>query len=259
MHHDLEEFWKDFLSASFNSSGGGPELIFRGVTDKNHTLTPSIGRHPRENTGNDISALEDDFIAEFKRLSIPELEAIPNNELEWLFLAQHYGLPTRLLDWSTNPLVALFFAAEKEDDKDGAIYMVSRMVTDQYELFDFRTADYTAERRKEPAGIFAIQPTQGEVIFVRPKYKDRRYQNQKSVFSCPRDPYTPLQLDGMRCIEFDKNLKPRLRERLKKMGVSTSFIYPGLGGIASEVKSLKYDPVQSGRTKIITMRCEIKI
>jgi hypothetical protein len=259
MHHDLDEFWKEFFSASFASHGGGPELIFRGVTDRNHALIPSIGRHARENTGDDISTLEDDLMTEFKRLSIPELESTPGNDLEWLFLAQHYGLPTRLLDWSTNPLVALFFAVEKDDEKDGAIYMVPRMVTDQYELFDFRTADYTAQRKREPASIFAIQPGQGKVIFIRPKYKDRRYQNQKSVFSCPQDPYAPLQLDSMGRIDFDKNLKPRLRERLKKMGISTSFIYPGLGGIASEVKSLKYDPVQSGRTKIVTMRCEVKL
>lgn len=258
-HQDLEEFWKYFLSTSFGSSGGGPELVFRGVTDKNHSLTPSIGRHARENTGDDISTLEDELMTEFKRLSVPELESTPSNDLEWLFLAQHYGLPTRLLDWSTNPLVALFFAVEKDDDKDGAIYMVPRMVTDQYELFDFRTADYTTERKKAPASIFAIQPDQGRVIFIRPKYKDRRYQNQKSVFSCPQDPYTPLQLDGMIRIDFDKHLKSRLRERLKKMGVSASFIYPGLDGIAAEVKSLKYDPVRSGITKIITMRCEVKI
>ena len=60
-------------------------------------------------------------------------------------------------------------------------------------------------------------------------------------------------------INFDKNLKPQLRERLKKMGVSTSFIYPGLAGIASEVKSLNYDPVHSGKHQIVTMTCHIDL
>lgn len=259
IHNDLEQFWAYYLTSSFNSNGGGPEIIFRGVTDKDHSLVPSIGRHARENTGNDILSLENDLITEFRRLAVPELESIPNSDFEWLFLAQHYGLPTRLLDWSTNPLVALFFAVEKEDDKDGAIYMIQRMVTDQYDIFDFRTANYTEEKKKEPSSVFAIQSNQGEVIFIRPKYKDRRYQNQRSVFSCPRDPYAPLHLEGITQIVFDKNLKPRLRERLKKMGVSASFIYPGLNGIASEVKSLTYDPIQSGKTKTITIRCEINL
>jgi hypothetical protein len=258
-HQHLEDFWSLFLREAFNTCFGGPELIFRGITNKDHSLIPSIGRHRREYTENDISALEDTLLTEFKRLSVPELDAPPNNDFEWMFLAQHYGLPTRLLDWSTNPLVALFFAVEKDDDTDGAVYIAKRSVTDQYELFDFRTANYTAEHKNAPTSIFAIQPTQGTVIFVRPKYKDRRYQNQKSVFSCPQDPYTPLETDNMMKINFDKNLKPQLRERLKKMGVSTSFIYPGLAGIAAEVKSLNYDPVQSGKHQITTTTCYIDL
>lgn len=114
-------------------------------------------------------------------------------------------------------------------------------------------------KKKAPASIFALQPNQGTVIFVRPRYKDRRYQNQKSVFSCPKDPYAPLEVENMTKITFDKHLKPKLRERLKTMGVSTSFIYPGLAGIASEIKSLHYNPVQSGTHHITSVQCYIDL
>jgi len=147
-YQNLEEFWSFFLREAFHPGIGGPELIFRGVTNKDHSLVPSIGRHNRKNTDNNILALEEALIAEFKRLSIPELDLLPNNDFEWMFLAQHYGLPTRLLDWSTNPLVALYFAVEKDDDTDGAVYLAPRTIIDQYELFDFRTANYTAEQKK---------------------------------------------------------------------------------------------------------------
>lgn len=259
IHKDLDEFWMEFLGKSFASDSGGPERIFRGVTDKGYELIPSIGRGTEAGTSGDISTLEYYLLEEFKRLSVPELTVPPTSEFEWLFLAQHYGLPTRLLDWSSNPLVALFFAAERKDEVDGAVYMVNHAVSDQYELFDHHTADYTDETKKEPFSVFAIQPRQGDVVFVRPKYTDRRYQNQKSIFSCHKDPFKALEIDGLRKLEFSGQLKPALRNRLRILGIATSFIYPGLGGVASEVKCFHYDPVISERMKIITSSVDLKL
>jgi len=259
IHNDLEEFWMEFLGSSFASDGGGPERIFRGVTDKDHELVPSIGRGTEAGTEGDISTLERDLMEEFKRLSVPELTTPPTSEFEWLFLAQHYGLPTRLLDWSSNPLVALFFAVERKDEVDGAVYMVRHAVSDQYELFDHHTADYTKETKKEPFSIFAIQPSQGTVVFVRPKYIDKRYQNQKSIFSCHEDPFKVLEIDGLTKLEFSGHLKPDLRSRLRTLGIAASFIYPGLGGAVSEAKCFHYDPVTLGRTKIVTARLDLKL
>jgi len=259
IYNDLEEFWAEFLGKSFASDGGGVEKIFRGVTDKDHDLVPSIGRGTELGTSGDISTLEHYLMEEFKRLSLPELTLPPRSEFEWLFLAQHYGVPTRLLDWSSNPLVALFFAVEKEDEVDGAVYMVKHAVSDQYELFDYQTADYTKETRKEPFSVFAIQPRQGTVVFVRPKYTDRRYQNQKSIFSCSEDPFKALEIDGLKKLEFSGRLKPDLRSRLRTLGIATSFIYPGLAGVASEAKCFHYDPVVSERTKIVTVSVDLKL
>ena len=249
----------EFQRQAFASNGGGPERIFRGVTDKDHELVPSIGRSTKAGTGGEISTLERDLIEEFKRLSVPELTFPPTCEFEWFFLAQHYGLPTRLLDWTSNPLVALFFAVERKDEVDGAVYMVRRAVSDQYELFNYHTADYTEEKKKEPFSLFAIQPSQGTVVFVRPKYTDRRHQNQKSIFSCPEDPFKALDIDGLKKLEFSGRLKPALRCRLRTLGISTSFIYPGLAGVATEAKCFHYDPVTSGQMTIVTARVDVKL
>ena len=83
--------------------------------------------------------------------------------------------------------------------------------------------------------------------------------NQKSVFSCPKDPFTPLALTGLKSLIVRGSWKSDIRKRLRTLGISTSYIYPGLAGVASEIKSLMFNPVASGRTQIITMRMELKL
>ncbi|MBL1265849.1 FRG domain-containing protein [Candidatus Methylomicrobium oryzae] len=101
------------------------ETWFRGQPDYTHKLFPSIFRNNINNSPqfDQVEMYEEaDMYAEFIR-RYPEHSNNHKNVFEWLTLMQHYRLPTRLLDWTTNLLVALFFCCNEEKDKDGAIFV----------------------------------------------------------------------------------------------------------------------------------------
>lgn len=88
----------------------GHTLWFRGNQRSQFKLVPSLYRHPTTKTETDFRKLERDLMARFRQRSIPYHSRDLRDDWEALFFMQHYGVPTRLLDWTENPLVALHFA-----------------------------------------------------------------------------------------------------------------------------------------------------
>jgi hypothetical protein len=85
-------------------------ILFRGQ-NSDWPLIPKLCRiNMRAGSMLDTERL---MLEDFKRLSKPFLSKVPTNDWEWIALAQHHGLPTRLLDWSSNPLAALWFAVSE--------------------------------------------------------------------------------------------------------------------------------------------------
>ncbi|MFL9829011.1 FRG domain-containing protein [Rhodoplanes sp. SY1] len=114
--------WLEFQSTIAPFLNG--EWLFRGVASVRHTLVPSVGR-TREGFTYSV-ALEEALLEQFKREALPFLDHRPITEWEWLALAQHHGVPTRLLDWSESPSVSLFFAVWGNDHDDAGLYIVRR-------------------------------------------------------------------------------------------------------------------------------------
>lgn len=91
-------------------------IWFRGQSTANWGLTPSIAREKK------FAGAEAILIKRFKQNALPHIPTHPQTEWDWLFLMQHYRLPTRLLDWSESPLAALYFAVADKSKKNAALW-----------------------------------------------------------------------------------------------------------------------------------------
>ncbi len=203
--------FQEFLE--FVKSSEDRATIFRGVTDENYELMPSIGR--RQFKGS-LETRERRIFKLFKESSIPFLDRLPSNDWEWLALGQHHGLPTRLLDWTTNPLVAAYFAVEKKHAGNSAIYV------------RFRSATVDTEKYADP---FAIH----KVLRYRPPHVSDRIIAQGGLFTVHNQPQLAYDDDKVTKLIVVNEARRDIKHLLYKFGISRKFLFPGLDGIASDI------------------------
>lgn len=215
--------------------------LFRGQADADWPLVPSIYRTRPNVVGGPPEEAFDDYesrgIQRFFREGLPYLPVIERNQTNDRVLAQHFGVPTRLLDWSHDPLVALFFAVEnRKVDKDAAVFML------------------LADARVSPAFFENFGPYQA--FEIAPPAIDRRIPAQKSVFTLHpygdrNKPFVPIDqrtemgaqitdhqgkvVRGFAKIIISKKVRQLIRARLFEMGIDRRNLFPGLDGVGAHV------------------------
>src|ERR1022692_3428434 len=110
---EISEAWE-------TKEDGQPDLWYRGLQKSSWLLVPKLYR-PSE-PAKKLLQTEDEIREEFARRAPSLTQYRPENAWEWYFLMQHYGAPTRLLDWTEDPLIGLYFAVkDTEELQDGEL------------------------------------------------------------------------------------------------------------------------------------------
>lgn len=195
---------------------GQKYTVFRGVSDVAHELIPKIGR-PGTKVKGKMHKVEADMLSMFQDRSVPYLTFTPRNDWEWVALMQHHGAPTRLLDWSRNPLVAAYFAVEKDSPSDGAVYVWSNK-------------ERPVNIKKE-VGPFAVEAVRKFI----PAHVSERIIAQAGMFTVHPAPFLPMAEEGLEKIVLAQGFKKQMKDTLFKYGVHRATLFPGLDGLVDHL------------------------
>jgi hypothetical protein len=189
--------------------------VYRGVSKSEYKLIPSLGR--KRVIGHSIERIEKDLLWVFKTQSLPYLESVPTTDIEWLTVAQHHGLPTRLLDWTRNPLAAAYFAVENHVEFDSAIYSYI------------------------PSGFFSEDDIHDlklikEVSLVLPSHRTKRIAAQLGLFTLHPNPEDSFEPDNLTKIIIPSECNQKIRFGLDNYGVNRSTLFPDMDGLSIHLR-----------------------
>jgi hypothetical protein len=244
--------WIDLQEAVFESSWQPnisrfrSNFVFRGVPRVSHALESSL------QTGG--------FVAKEKHLLASFRKYAARNSVQgdfvwnWLSLAKHHGLPTRLLDWTYSPYVAMHFATHdpKHQEEDAAIWCVDYRKTNELLPAALRDA-----LKESDVNLFTIEMINGVarsleefdnlstddfVLFFEPPSLDERIVNQFALFSLPSSAKLMLEAllkkrdDMYRRLIIPAALKWEIRDKLDQANITERVLFPGLDGLSLWLK-----------------------
>jgi hypothetical protein len=257
-----EDSWRDDIQR-FRSP-----YAFRGMADKHYDLSTSLIR-----LGGAYQAQEHRLLSSFKKYT-----NFKGSQWELLALAQHHGLPTRLLDWTWSPYVAMHFATAElsERDTDSVIVCVNfvkankliptelRRVLSRMEAETF-TVDMLMKVADDVEHFDEKFETEEFVIFFEPPALDERIVNQFAIFAMASNPHLRMERwmeqhpQLWRKIIIPAELGWEVRDKLDQANVTERVLLPGLDGLSKYLKRY-YSPRLQGakRTTAAAQRAQRK-
>lgn len=242
--------WREFDDAVAQAAaalGGGTHshssLVFRGLARASYSNRSSLAR-----LGDGFCDLERHLIRNFRKYAHRER---PGPTLwDWLSLAQHHGLPTRLMDWTFSPFVAAHFATATRPEDDGVVWAVDcaaahrllpevlrrALEVEGATIFTTELLAQHAPTLEQFDGLGAGEPF---LLFFEPPSLDDRIVNQSAVLSAMCDAEAHLddfleQNPGLcHAWRITAEAKQEIRSRLDQANVTERVLMPGLDGLAT--------------------------
>jgi len=221
--------------ALLRAAHSDPLAVYRGQRE-DWALLPKVARlFPSAS----VLAEESSLFRTFRRMAAIHIQASEFTDWDWLAIAQHHGLPTRLLDWTRNPFAALWFAVDESprpDSRPGVVWV-------------FRPKD--ADVIRDPAT--ATSPFAGTMTkLLEPRHVTRRIQAQDGAFTvhkfgAKKGRFIPLERNMQQRSRLQKILIPTshfgsLRLELDRCGIHASALFPGLDGLARRLTASHLSP-----------------
>jgi hypothetical protein len=251
MEPQLVSSWREFDDAVACANSEGPRggrahssLVFRGLARSSYT-----NRHSLARLGEDYQELERHLIRNFRKYAHRER---PGPTLwDWLSLAQHHGLPTRLLDWTFSPFVAAHFATATSTEEEGIVWAVDCAAAHELLPDDVRrsldeegatvfTTELLAEHAPTLEALGRLASSHEPfVLFFEPPSLDDRIVNQSAVLSmlsharASMDDWIDEHPDRCHAWTIPPDVKREIRERLDQGNITERVLMPGLDGLAT--------------------------
>ena len=216
---DFEDLLRLARERYFNIQRG--QWVFRGHGSDSYQLIPSVGRI--DHVSADRNKAEQSLLSIFRRGAVQYLGRLPASDWEWLAIAQHHRLPTRLLDWSFNPSVALYFAVTEGASLDGSLYALHAPL---------KIGDRQMKR------VSPLQISRPVKFF--PDIVTPRLAAQEGLFTVharieePLDAQLPTKWQLERIV-VRADQKAPFRYLLFRHGIHEGALFPGLDGLARHI------------------------